>query len=94
MKELLKIDGLRTQFYTDLGIVRAMEWINILLNEGETLALVGESGCGRTMTALSILRLHPPSRKDYREDDPFSMASTPSIEQIGYAQDQGPLRFQ
>ena len=78
MKELLKIDGLRTQFYTDLGIVRAVDGVDLLLNEGETLALVGESGCGKTMTALSILRLYPPSRKDYREERPISMASTPS----------------
>lgn len=54
---LLKIRDLRTYFFTRRGIVRAVEGVSFDLNKGESLCLVGESGCGKTATALSILRL-------------------------------------
>jgi peptide/nickel transport system ATP-binding protein len=54
---LLEIQGLKTYFFTRKGIVKAVDGVDLSLNEGETLGLVGESGCGKTVTALSIMRL-------------------------------------
>jgi oligopeptide/dipeptide ABC transporter ATP-binding protein len=56
-KPLLDIKGLKTYFFTRKGIVKAVDGVDLSLNEGETLGLVGESGCGKTVTALSIMRL-------------------------------------
>jgi oligopeptide/dipeptide ABC transporter ATP-binding protein len=57
--KLLEIENLRTQFFTSAGIVRAVDGISYDVNEGETIAVVGESGCGKSVSALSILRLIP-----------------------------------
>jgi peptide/nickel transport system ATP-binding protein/oligopeptide transport system ATP-binding protein len=54
---LLGHQGLKTYFFTRKGIVKAVDGVDLSLNEGETLGLVGESGCGKTVTALSIMRL-------------------------------------
>jgi peptide/nickel transport system ATP-binding protein len=64
MTPLLEIKGLRTHFSTDDGIVRAVDGVDITINKGETLCVVGESGCGKTVTAMSILKLiaMPPGR--------------------------------
>jgi oligopeptide/dipeptide ABC transporter, ATP-binding protein, C-terminal domain len=59
MKELLRIKDLRTYFYTHEGIVKAVDGVDLIINEGETLGIVGESGCGKSVTALSIMRLIP-----------------------------------
>ena len=59
MAKLLEVKNLRTYFYTDEGVVRAVDDVTWDLDEGETLALVGESGCGKSVTAMSILRLIP-----------------------------------
>lgn len=60
---LLKVRDLRTYFFTHRGIVQAVDGVNFDLSQGECLCLVGESGCGKTATALSILRLiDPPGR--------------------------------
>jgi peptide/nickel transport system ATP-binding protein/oligopeptide transport system ATP-binding protein len=61
---LLKIRNLHTYFYTDEGIVRAVDGVDLELEEGGTLGLVGESGCGKSVTALSIMRLiqNPPGK--------------------------------
>jgi oligopeptide transport system ATP-binding protein len=56
---LLEVKDLRTQFFTQDGIVRAVNGVSFTLNEGEALGLVGESGCGKTVTALSLMRLIP-----------------------------------
>jgi oligopeptide/dipeptide ABC transporter ATP-binding protein len=56
---LLKVQGLKTHFYTEEGVVRAVDGIDFHLDSGETLGVVGESGCGKSVTALSILRLIP-----------------------------------
>ncbi len=56
---LLRVRDLRTALYTDTGVVRAIDGIDLDLRRGETFALVGESGCGKSMTALSITRLLP-----------------------------------
>jgi peptide/nickel transport system ATP-binding protein len=55
----LEVTGLQTYFYTRDGIVRAVEDVSFHVDRGETLAIVGESGCGKSMTALSIMRLIP-----------------------------------
>ena len=64
MTPLLEIRGLRTHFATDDGIVQAVDGVDITINKGETLCVVGESGCGKTVTAMSILKLiaMPPGR--------------------------------
>jgi peptide/nickel transport system ATP-binding protein len=56
---LLDIKGLKTYFFTRKGVVKAVDGVDLSLNEGETLGLVGESGCGKTVTALSVMRLIP-----------------------------------
>ncbi|MBI2218264.1 MAG: ABC transporter ATP-binding protein [Candidatus Rokubacteria bacterium] len=61
---LLEVKGLKTHFYTDEGVVRAVDGIDITIHKGETLGIVGESGCGKSVTALSVMRLipQPPGR--------------------------------
>ncbi len=56
---LLRVEDLRTYFYTRTGVVKAVDGINFELYSGETLGIVGESGCGKSMTAWSILGLVP-----------------------------------
>jgi oligopeptide transport system ATP-binding protein len=64
MARLLDVKNLKTHFFTEEGVVRAVDGVTWHLDEGETLALVGESGCGKSVTAMSILRLipNPPGR--------------------------------
>ncbi len=59
MGRLLEIQDLRTNFYTQDGVVKAVNGVSYTLDEGETLGLVGESGCGKSVSALSIMRLIP-----------------------------------
>jgi peptide/nickel transport system ATP-binding protein/oligopeptide transport system ATP-binding protein len=56
---LLKIKGLKTYFSTEEGVAQAVDDVSLTLYEGETLGVVGESGCGKSVTALSIMRLIP-----------------------------------
>jgi peptide/nickel transport system ATP-binding protein len=56
---VLEVAGLRTFFFTRAGILKAVDDVSFSLKRGETLAVVGESGCGKSMTALSIMRLVP-----------------------------------
>jgi peptide/nickel transport system ATP-binding protein len=56
---LLKIEGLKTYFFTEAGIVKAVDNISFEVKKGETLGLVGESGSGKTVTALSVLQIVP-----------------------------------
>jgi len=56
---LLKVDDLKTYFYTEEGVVKAVDGVTFHVEHGEILGLVGESGCGKTVSALSILRLIP-----------------------------------
>lgn len=60
MEELLNIKNLVVRFYTYEGVVKAIEGVNLFLRKGETLGLVGETGCGKSVTSLSILALVPP----------------------------------
>ena len=56
---LLRVEHLTTAFHTDRGTLRAVDDVSFSLKKGETLAVVGESGCGKSVTALSIMRLIP-----------------------------------
>jgi len=64
VNDLLEIEGLQTQFFTSAGTVKAVDGISYSVKEGETVAVVGESGCGKSVSALSILRLvaDPPGK--------------------------------
>src|SRR5437870_8827903 len=62
-ESLLEVKNLRTSFFTADGIVHAVDNVSFNVREGEALALVGESGCGKSVTAMSIMRLvAPPGR--------------------------------
>jgi len=61
---LLRVKDLKTYFYTDDGVVKAVDGVDFTIRKGETLGMVGESGCGKSVSALSILRLiqEPPGK--------------------------------
>ena len=60
---LLKVENLHTFFYSENGVARAVDGVSFVVGSGETVGIVGESGCGKSVTALSILRLvRPPGR--------------------------------
>ncbi len=63
-EQILQIKNLKTYFYTSEGVAKAVDGVSYSVNRGETLGLVGESGCGKTVSALSILRLiqEPPGK--------------------------------
>jgi oligopeptide/dipeptide ABC transporter ATP-binding protein len=63
-RPVLEIDGLQTHFFAPNGVVRAVDGVSYAVRSGETLGVVGESGCGKSVTALSVLRLvaSPPGR--------------------------------
>ena len=54
---ILEVRGLKTQFFTESGVVRAVDGVDFYVKRGEVLGLVGESGCGKSVTSLSIMRL-------------------------------------
>jgi peptide/nickel transport system ATP-binding protein/oligopeptide transport system ATP-binding protein len=64
MEKLLEVKNLKTYFYTEDGVVQAIDGVDFYIKAGETLGVVGESGCGKSVTSLSILRLiqTPPGR--------------------------------
>jgi oligopeptide/dipeptide ABC transporter ATP-binding protein len=64
IKSLLQIEDLQTHFFTPAGVVRAVDGVSYEVRPGETLGVVGESGCGKSVTALSVLRLvaDPPGK--------------------------------
>ncbi len=66
--DLLTVRGLHTRFLGDRGVVHAVNGVSFTVRRGETLALVGESGCGKTAAMLSVLRLLPPRRTQVRAD--------------------------
>ncbi len=63
-ERLLDVRNLKTYFFTDEGVVRAVDGVDLRIDKAETLGVVGESGCGKSVTALSIMRLipQPPGR--------------------------------
>ncbi len=54
---LVDIQNLKTYFYTDEGVIRAVDDVSLRIPRGKTLGLVGESGCGKSVTAMSVIRL-------------------------------------
>jgi len=62
-KEILAVEDLHLNFYTYEGVVEALDGVNLSLKKGETLGVVGETGCGKSVTGLSILNLVPPPGK-------------------------------
>jgi peptide/nickel transport system ATP-binding protein len=60
MAALLSVEGLQTHFETGQGVLRAVDGVSFSIERGEVLGLVGESGCGKSVTSLSIMRLVPP----------------------------------
>ena len=58
-KNILEVKELKTYFFTRRGVVKAVDGVSFTIEEGETLGIVGESGCGKSITCLSILRLVP-----------------------------------
>jgi len=56
---MLEVNGLKTQFFTQDGVVKAVDDVSFYVNEGETLGIVGESGCGKSVSVLSVMRLIP-----------------------------------
>ena len=78
MKKLVEIKGVTVNFYTYEGIVRALSELDLDIYQGETLGLVGETGCGKTMAALSILRLiMPPGRIESGEVNFYTNENSP-----------------
>ncbi len=63
MRSLLEVKNLRTHFPTRAGVVKAVDGVSFQIDEGELLGLVGESGCGKSITALSLMRLISPPGK-------------------------------
>jgi oligopeptide/dipeptide ABC transporter ATP-binding protein len=59
LEQVLKIEDLQTHFFTGEGVARAVDGVSVSVGKNKTLGLVGESGCGKSVTALSILRLIP-----------------------------------
>jgi ABC-type dipeptide/oligopeptide/nickel transport system ATPase component len=62
-KYLLEVRGLKTYFFTEDGVVKAVDGLDFSVKSGEVLGLVGESGCGKSVTSLSIMRLISPPGK-------------------------------
>ena len=60
---LLEVRDLRTHFFTREGVVQAVDGVSLAVDRGQTLGLVGESGCGKSVTALSIMGLIPSRRR-------------------------------
>lgn len=57
MSKLLEVKDLRTYFYTDRGVIKAVDGVSFSIEKGQTVGLVGESGCGKSITSMSILKL-------------------------------------
>jgi peptide/nickel transport system ATP-binding protein len=62
-RTLLEVQDLQVKFYTYAGVVEALDGVNLFIKEGEILGLVGETGCGKSVTSLSIMMLVPPPGK-------------------------------
>ena len=67
---LLEVRDLRTYFKVMDGVVKAVDGVSLAIRRGETLGVVGESGCGKSVTALSIMRLHDTPPTDNRRSKP------------------------
>ncbi|MGL4738737.1 MAG: ABC transporter ATP-binding protein [Cellulosilyticaceae bacterium] len=85
---VLEIDNLHTYFYTDMGTVKSVNGVSIDIPQGKTVALVGESGCGKSVTSLSVMKLvQAPTGQIVdgairynRQDGPIDLVKTPTKE--------------
>ena len=75
MDELLKISDLYVQYNTDSAIVHAVNGVNLVVHKGESMGLVGETGAGKTSTALSVLNILPENVGEIARDAQYSNAS-------------------
>ena len=82
---ILEIKNLRTHFTLDTGTIRAVDGVDLTISRGKTVGVIGESGCGKSVTAHSILRLIPsPPRRDCR----WRNLAVPRWRSYGYYQAQ------
>jgi peptide/nickel transport system ATP-binding protein len=87
---LLQLEDLRTYFYTDNGVARAVDGVSFTVQAGETVGVVGESGCGKSVTALSILRLvRPPGRIEPGSQIRFEGTDLASLDERAMQQVRG-----
>jgi len=87
---LLELEDLRTYFYTDNGVARAVDGVSFTVQAGETVGVVGESGCGKSVTALSILRLvRPPGRIEPGSQIRFEGTDLASLDERAMQQVRG-----
>ena len=89
MPHLLEVQNLRTYFQTRAGLVRAVDGVSFHLDGGELLGLVGESGCGKSITALSIMRLVAPPGKIFSGDIMFDGKTLLSLSESEMRQIRG-----
>ena len=82
MEPLLEVRGLKTHFRTDRGLFRAVDGIDFTVGRGQTVGLVGESGCGKSVTSLSIMGLvaSPPGTVPSMVDSRSRSTSSRAIE--------------
>ena len=66
-KNVLEIDDLHTYFFTDVGVARAVDGVTFEVPQGKTVGVVGESGCGKSVTSLSVMQLLQPGTDDESE---------------------------
>jgi len=79
---LLRVHDLRTYFYTESGVARSVDGVSFEIGSGETVGLVGESGCGKSVTALSLLRLiRPPGRIEAGSEIAFDGKNLTTIDE-------------
>ncbi|MEP6494013.1 MAG: ABC transporter ATP-binding protein [bacterium] len=79
---LLRVRDLRTYFYTENGVARAVDGVSFDIGAGETVGLVGESGCGKSVTALSLLRLiRPPGRIESGSEIQFDSKNLVTVDE-------------
>jgi oligopeptide/dipeptide ABC transporter ATP-binding protein len=88
-QNLLEVRGLKTYFYTEDGIVKAVDGVDFSIKAGEVLGLVGESGCGKSVTSLSIMRLISPPGKIVEGDILFKETSLLHISEKAMTQIRG-----
>ena len=99
---ILKIEHLTTRFHTDRGVVQAVDDVSLELFAGETLGIVGESGCGKTVTSKSVMRLLPThlssfgaeSRIEYRGMNLLGLSENQMILNISPTRRKGPCPVQ